>query len=91
MLTEIVLALLAETTIAALYVSTKTKKKEATGYFCSGAILAYALLFFHLFIPLETVILETPNPITGEGVQAMLIVIITLFQIIGFYSLAKGK
>jgi hypothetical protein len=84
----VVLTLLTVTTGIAVVASRK-KKGESAKYFCVGAILSWVLLFFYLFFLPETIIIPTPGPITAEGMQGLLIILITMFEIAGFYYLVK--
>ena len=87
----VVMGLLAVTTTIAIAATSRKKKETSTLYFGIGAISSWALLFFYLFYTPETVIISTPNPITAEGIQGLLIMIMIVFEIVGFYYLMKKQ
>lgn len=85
----IVLALLTATTGIAVFGASKKKIKQSIEFFSFGAILAWVLLFFHLFFLPDIIILPTPNPLTAEAVQYLLAMIIIVLEIFGFYYLKE--
>jgi|GEM_PF-4796290 len=88
----VVLGLLGVTTTIAIAAASRKKREEtSTLYFGFGAILSWALLFFYLFYAPETVIVSTPNPLTAEGIQGLLILIMILVEVVGFYYWTKRQ
>lgn len=91
MLSEtLVIGLLPVTTAIAVAVASKRKKGISKSFFSVSAMFSWGLLFFYLFFLPQTVILSTPNPLTAEGIQALLLFIIILFEIFGFYYWMRG-
>lgn len=85
----IVLAFVTITTTLAIGASKVKKKNDSKTFFRFGAILSWVLLLFHLFFLPETIIVRTPNPITAEGMQNLLAMIIIILEIVGFYYFGK--
>jgi hypothetical protein len=89
-----VLTLLAVTTsiaiTAAVAAATKKKLELSAVFFALGAVLSWILLFFYLYYLPNTIIVQTPNPLTAEGIEGLLITMMILFEIAGFGFLIRA-